>query len=91
MIIGAHSWSVTLVNDVIMPPIGFFWGELIFLNLFIILKEGKALGPYASVAAAKTAGAVTMNIGLFINTIINFLMSPMPSSSWSAASIRCAG
>jgi len=76
IIIGAAFGGIvtSLVNDVIMPPIGLLLGRVDFSNLFIILKEGKAMGPYASVAAAKTAGAVTMNIGLFINTIINFLI-----------------
>jgi large conductance mechanosensitive channel len=64
----------SLVNDVIMPPIGLLLGNVDFSNIFAVLKEGKTPGPYASVAAAKAAGAVTMNIGLFINTIINFLI-----------------
>lgn len=63
------------VNDVIMPPIGLLVGGVDFSNLFIVLKEGsKAVGPYASLAAAKSAGAVTLNLGVFINTIINFVI-----------------
>ena len=71
---GAFGGIVTsLVNDVIMPPIGLLVGGVDFANLFVVLKEGaKQAGPYASVAAAKTAGAVTLNLGLFLNTIINF-------------------
>jgi large conductance mechanosensitive channel len=64
----------SLVNDVIMPPIGLLLGKIDFSNLVVILKEGSTPGPYASVAAAKAAGAVTINYGFFINTIINFLI-----------------
>ena len=72
---GAFGVIITsLVNDVIMPPIGLLLGNVDFANIFAVLKEGKTPGPYASVAAAKTAGAVTMNFGVFINTIINFLI-----------------
>ena len=63
----------SLVNDLLMPPIGLLVGGVDFSNLFIVLKEGaKAAGPYASVAAAKAAGAVTFNYGQFVNTVINF-------------------
>lgn len=63
----------SLVDDVIMPPIGLLVGNVDFANLFIVLKEGaKAAAPYASVAAAKEAGAVTLNIGLFINALVSF-------------------
>ncbi|MGA2959826.1 MAG: large-conductance mechanosensitive channel protein MscL [Thermodesulfobacteriota bacterium] len=76
IIIGAAFGLIvtSLVNDVIMPPIGLLLGNVDFSNIFAVLKEGKTTGPYASVAAAKAAGAVTMNVGLFINTIINFLI-----------------
>ena len=76
IIIGAAFGVIitSLVNDVIMPPIGLLLGNVDFANIFAVLKEGKTPGPYASVAAAKAAGAVTMNIGLFINTVINFLI-----------------
>ena len=71
---GAFGTIVTsLVNDVLMPPIGLMLGGVDFSNLFVVLKEGSAAaGPYPSVAAAKAAGAVTVNIGLFINAIISF-------------------
>jgi len=62
------------VADVIMPPIGLALGEIDFSNLVVVLKDGAVPGPYASLAAAKEAGAVTVNYGLFINTIINFLI-----------------
>ncbi len=76
IIIGAAFGTIvtSLVNDVIMPPIGLLLGNVDFSNIFAVLKEGKTVGPYASVAAAKAAGAVTMNVGVFINTIINFLI-----------------
>lgn len=65
----------SLVEDVIMPPIGILIGNVDFANLFFVLKEGtKQAGPYASVAAAKQAGAVTLNIGLFLNAVISFLL-----------------
>ena len=65
----------SLVDDVVMPPIGLLIGNVDFANLFLTLKDGAATpGPYASVAAAKAAGAVTMNIGLFLNAVISFLL-----------------
>ncbi len=64
----------SLVTDVIMPPIGLALGNVDFSNLFIVLKAGGTAGPYASLAAAKQAGAVTLNYGFFINTIINFII-----------------
>lgn len=60
----------SLVDDIIMPPIGLLLGKVDFANLFISL-DGNT---YASLAAAKTAGAATWNYGLFINTLINFLI-----------------
>ena len=76
IIIGAAFGSIvtSFVNDVIMPPIGLLLGNVDFTNLFLVLKEGKIPSPYESLAAAKGAGAVTMNIGVFINTIISFLI-----------------
>ena len=76
IIIGAAFGLIikSLVDDVIMPPIGLLLGNVDFSSLLWVLKEGKVPGPYPTVAAAKQAGAVTLNIGLFINTIINFLI-----------------
>ncbi|MBI5266306.1 MAG: large conductance mechanosensitive channel protein MscL [candidate division Zixibacteria bacterium] len=76
IIIGAAFGPIvgSLVGDVIMPPIGLVLGNVDFSNLFFVLKEGAQAAPYASVAAAKAAGAVTVNYGLFINTIINFII-----------------
>ncbi len=77
IIIGASFGAIvnSLVTDVIMPPIGLLIGHIDFSNLFILLKEGsKVPPPYESIAAAKAAGATTLNYGLFINTIITFLI-----------------
>jgi large conductance mechanosensitive channel len=77
IVIGAAFGTIvkSFVDDVLMPPIGLLLGNVDFANLFITLKEGaKAAGPYASLAAAKAAGAVTLNLGLFINTIISFII-----------------
>jgi large conductance mechanosensitive channel len=64
----------SLVKDVIMPPIGLALGNVDFSNLFAVLREGATPGPYPSLAAAQTAGAVTINYGVFINAIINLLI-----------------
>jgi large conductance mechanosensitive channel len=65
----------SLVDDVIMPPIGLALGNVDFSNLFVLLKEGaKAPAPYTTLAEAKAAGAVTMNYGLFVNSIISFVI-----------------
>jgi len=64
----------SLVKDVIMPPIGLALGNVDFANLFVVLKEGLIPGPYASLAAAQAAGAVTINYGTFINTVVNLLI-----------------
>jgi len=64
----------SLVNDVLMPPIGLLLGKVDFSNLFWTLSEGSPAGPYATVAAAQEAGAVTINYGLFVNSVISFLI-----------------
>jgi large conductance mechanosensitive channel len=65
----------SLVDDVIMPPIGLALGNVDFSNLFVLLKEGaKAAGPYSTLAEAQAAGAVTVNYGLFVNSIITFVI-----------------
>jgi large conductance mechanosensitive channel len=76
IIIGAAFGPIvtSLVNDVIMPPIGLALGKVDFQNLFAVIKQGTTPGPYASLALAKAAGAVSINYGVFINTIITFLI-----------------
>jgi len=76
IIIGAAFGSVvkSLVSDIIMPPIGLILGNVDFTNLFILLKGGEIPGPYASLADANAAGAVTVNYGVFINTILSLLI-----------------
>jgi large conductance mechanosensitive channel len=64
----------SFVNDILMPPIGLGLGNIDFANMMVVLKEGATPGPYASLEAAKAAGATTLNYGVFINTIINLLI-----------------
>jgi len=64
----------SLVSDVIMPPIGLLVGGVDFADLFITLKDGAVAGPYASLASAQAAGAVTVGYGLFINAVISFMI-----------------
>jgi large conductance mechanosensitive channel len=77
VIIGAAFGAIvkSLVEDVMMPPLGLATGGIDFANKFIVLKAGKsAAATYASLAAAKADGAVTMNYGLFINQMVSFLI-----------------
>lgn len=77
VIIGVAFGAVvkSLVDDVIMPPIGLATGGIDFSNKFVVLKDGAAAaGPYASVAAAKAAGATTLNYGVFVNNVVSFLI-----------------
>jgi large conductance mechanosensitive channel len=76
IIVGAAFGTIvnSLVSDILMPPIGILLGNVDFSSFFIVLKEGKMPGPYPSPAAAKAAGAVTINYGIFVNTIISFLI-----------------
>jgi len=64
----------SLVNDVLMPPIGLLLSRVDFADLYLLLKQGSPAGPYSSLAAAQEAGAVIISYGRFINTIISFLM-----------------
>lgn len=65
----------SLVDDVLMPVIGLFLGDVNFSDMFFVLKEGaEAAGPYATLALAQEAGAVTVNYGVFVNTILTFLI-----------------
>ncbi|MFM9970565.1 MAG: large conductance mechanosensitive channel protein MscL [Burkholderiales bacterium] len=74
VIIGAAFGKIvdSLVKDVIMPPIGLLLGKVDFANLFVVMREGAQPGPYATVEVAAKAGAVTLNYGVFINTMISF-------------------
>lgn len=77
IIIGAAFGTIvkSLVADIIMPPIGLLLGNVDFTNLFIILKPGlEVMPPYASWQEATAAGAVTINYGLFINSVVSFLI-----------------
>ncbi len=72
IVIGAAFGKIvsSFVKDVLMPPIGKLMGGVDFSNLFVNLGEGS----YASLAAAQEAGAATLNYGLFINTVLDFLI-----------------
>jgi len=76
IIVGAAFGTIvkSLVDDIIMPPIGLLLGNVDFSDLFITLKQGATAGPYATLAAAKGAGAVTWSYGAFLNTIVSFLI-----------------
>ena len=76
VIIGAAFGKIvdSLVRDVIMPPIGLALGRVDFSNLFLVLRDGGQPGPYATVEAAAKAGAVTLNYGVFFNTMISFVI-----------------
>lgn len=77
IIIGASFGAIvkSLVADVLMPPIGMLLGNVDFTNLFVVLSEGvDAAGPYGTLADAQAAGAVTINYGIFINSIISFII-----------------
>jgi large conductance mechanosensitive channel len=76
IIIGAAFGTIvkSLVEDVIMPPIGLLLGGVDFADLFVLLKEGALGAPYVSLADAQAAGAVTINYGIFLNAVISFLV-----------------
>ena len=76
VIIGAAFGAITksLVDDIVMPVVGVLIGNVDFSNLFVVLSSGKLTAPPATLAEAKAAGAATLNYGLFINVVINFLL-----------------
>ena len=76
IIIGAAFGAIvnSLVTDVVMPIIGAATGGLDFSSRYLLLKDGMPPAPYATIAAAKAAGAVTINIGVFISLALNFLL-----------------
>src|SRR5215468_4037715 len=73
VVVGAAFTTIvnSLVKDVINPPLGLLIGGIDFSNFFFVLKGN---GPYPSLKAAQDAGAVTVNWGLFINSVINFVI-----------------
>ncbi|MGD2046356.1 MAG: large conductance mechanosensitive channel protein MscL [Gemmatimonadota bacterium] len=76
IIVGAAFGTVvqSLVKDVIMPPVGMLIGGVDFTNLFVTLEPGEVAGPYATLADAQAAGAVTINYGVFVNAAISFVI-----------------
>jgi len=76
IVIGAAFGAIvtSLVNDIIMPPIGLLLGRVDFNNLYILLKAGDPAPPYPSLADAQAAGAVTINYGLFISAVLGFII-----------------
>ncbi|MFO7610463.1 MAG: large-conductance mechanosensitive channel protein MscL [Candidatus Krumholzibacteriia bacterium] len=76
IIIGAAFATIvkSLVSDIITPPIGLLLGGVDFTNIFLVLKGGSPAGPYTALADAQAAGAVTLNVGVFINTVVSFLI-----------------
>ena len=76
IIIGAAFGTIvkSLVDDVLMPPIGMLLGGVDFKEFFLLLSDPAASAPYATLAAAQEAGAVTINYGLFLNALISFLI-----------------
>jgi large conductance mechanosensitive channel len=76
IIIGSAFTTIvkSLVDDVIMPPIGLLLGNVNFADLYLVIKAGETPGPYGPLANAQAAGAVTINYGVFINNLIAFLI-----------------
>lgn len=76
IIIGASFGTIvnSLVDDILMPPLGWLLGGVDISNKYLILKAGVPGGPYSTLIDAQTAGAVTMNYGLLINAVISFLI-----------------
>jgi len=76
IVIGAAFATIvsSLVNDIIMPPIGMALGGVDFSEFYVLLQQGDPAGPYATIAAAREAGAVTLNWGVFVNSLISFLI-----------------
>jgi large conductance mechanosensitive channel len=76
IVIGAAFATIvsSLVNDIVMPPIGLALGGVDFAEFYALLQAGDPAGPYATLAAAQEAGAVTLNWGVFVNSLISFLI-----------------
>ncbi|NNF57112.1 MAG: large-conductance mechanosensitive channel protein MscL [Rhodothermaceae bacterium] len=76
IIIGAAFGTIVtaFVQGILMPPLGMLLGGVDFANIFTVLKEGTAPGPYETLAQAQEAGAVVMQWGVLVNTLISFLL-----------------
>ena len=76
LVVGAAFVKIvdSLVKDIMMPPLGLLLGKVDFSNLFLVLADGQMPGPYSSLTVAQQAGAVTLNVGLFINMVIGFFI-----------------
>ena len=76
IIIGAAFSTIinSLVDDILMPPFGWLLGGVDFENFYFTIKTGSPAGPYPSLTDAQAAGAVTINYGIFINSLISFLI-----------------
>ena len=76
LILGASFGAIvkSAVDDLLMPAIGLLTGGVDFADQFALLKQGTPPGPYVSLEQAKTAGAVTVNYGVFLNNVIGFLL-----------------
>ncbi len=76
IVIGAAFGTIvkSFVSDIIMPPIGLLLGNVDFSQLYLLLKEGTKAGPYATLADAQAAGAVVLSYGVFINSVISFMI-----------------
>ncbi|ACC97674.1 Large conductance mechano-sensitive channel protein [Elusimicrobium minutum Pei191] len=76
VILGAAFGKIvdSLVKDVLMPFLGLLLGKIDFSNLYLVIKQGSVHGPYATLQAAQSAGASTINYGMFLNNIISFII-----------------
>jgi len=76
LVLGASFGTIvkSSVDDLLMPPLGLLTGGVDFADQFALLKPGVPPGPYISLEQAKTAGAVTMNYGVFLNNVISFVL-----------------
>jgi large conductance mechanosensitive channel len=76
IIIGASFGTIvsSLVDDILMPPVGWLLGGVDFSDFYLLVKAGDPAGPYLSLVEAQSAGAVTVNYGIFINSLISFLI-----------------
>ena len=76
LILGAAFGTIvkSFVDDVLMPPLGLLTGGMDFADQYVLLRAGEPPGPYPSLEQAKAAGAVTVNYGLLVNSVVSFLL-----------------